>query len=144
MFSRINWLAVVTAVIALEVLGYLWYGPVVGGAWMSAYRESFGHDPDLSHVAMTQSLGVINTLILTLGLAIVLPKLGVSGLKSVVAAALIWLAFNFTTMAIDYLYVGLGLRLVGINMGYQILAYVLAGAIIGWMPVKAATSDAED
>jgi len=39
---------------------------------------------------------------------------------------------------------GLGLRLVAINMGYQLLAYGLAGAIIGRMPAKAATLKAED
>ena len=47
------------------------------------------------------------------------------------AALLAWFFFDFTTMAIDYLFVGQTGRLVLINMGYQLIAYALAGAILG-------------
>jgi hypothetical protein len=41
-------------------------------------------------------------------------------------------------MAIDYLYVGHNATVVIINMGYQLVAYALAGAIFGLIPKRAA------
>lgn len=134
MFKNINWIAVIIAVVALEVLGFLWYGPLLGEAWSSAYRDSIGRDPDMSNIVVTQSLGVVNTLILVLGLAWVFARMGINALAGVGAAAAVWFFFNFTTMAIEYLYMGLAPNLVIINMGYQLVAYLVAGAVLGLMP----------
>lgn len=144
MFNRINWIAVALSVVALEGFGFLWYGVLMKAPWTAAYVEVFGRGPDLSNVAVMQSLGMVNTLILTLGLAKILPALGKTGFKAIKGAALIWLAFNFTTMAIEYLYMGIGLRLVGINMAYQLIAYLIAGTIMGWLPPVAQTAASEE
>ena len=76
MFKNINWIAVIIAVVLLEVLGFLWYGPVLGEAWSVAYRDSIGRDPDMSNLVVTQSLGVVNTLILVFGLAWLFGRMG--------------------------------------------------------------------
>jgi hypothetical protein len=36
MLKGVNWIAVVVAVVLLEGLGMLWYGPLFGKAWMAA------------------------------------------------------------------------------------------------------------
>jgi hypothetical protein len=143
-FNRINWVAVAATVIALEGLGFVWYAVLFGDAWSAAYVESFGRVPDESNMAVMRSLGMVNTLILSLGLATILPKLGVTGLKAVIAAVMVWFGFGFTTMAIEYLYMGVGLRLVGLNMAYQLVAYLVAGTVIGLMPAKAPPAPAEE
>ncbi|MBP7814565.1 MAG: DUF1761 domain-containing protein [Phenylobacterium sp.] len=140
MFKNINWIAVIIAVVLLEVLGFLWYGPVLGEAWSVAYRDSIGRDPDMSNLVVTQSLGVVNTLILVFGLAWVFARLGVNSLAGIGTAVAAWFFFNFTTMAIEYIYMGLAPNLVIINMGYQLLAYLVAGAVLGLMPGSARDS----
>ncbi len=140
MFKNINWIAVIIAVVLLEVLGFLWYGPVLGEAWSVAYRDSIGRDPDMSNLVVTQSLGVVNTLILVFGLAWVFARLGVNSLAGIGTAVAVWFFFNFTTMAIEYIYMGLAPNLVIINMGYQLLAYLVAGAVLGLMPGSARDS----
>lgn len=137
MFKNINWIAILICVALLEVLGFLWYGPVLGEAWSAAYRESIGREPDMSNIVVTQSLGVVNTLILVVGLAWVFARMGINSLAGVGAAAAVWFFFNFTTMAIEYLYMGLLPNLVIINMGYQLVAYLVAGAVLGPMPRRA-------
>jgi hypothetical protein len=101
MLKGVNWIAVVVATVVLEVVGYLWYGVVFAKAWVAAG----GPIPRLS-MAVAQSLGVLNTLVITTGLAWLLARLGRAGLgASIVAALAAWFFFDFTTMALDFLYV---------------------------------------
>lgn len=141
MLKGVNWLAVAITVIVLEALGYFWYGVLMRDAWTAAYQASIGHAPVAGNMVVTQSLGVINTLILVTGLAWVFWRTGVNSLAGIGAAAAVWFFFNFTAMAIDYLYLGMSQQLVVINMGYQLISYLLAGAILGLMPAKAAPED---
>lgn len=143
MLKGINWVAVLVAVVLLEILGYLWYGPLMGKSWTEAYQASMGHAPDMSRVAVNQSLGVVNTLILTVGLAWVIRRWNLSGGRAVALAVALWLVFDFTTMSLDYLYMGLGGRLVLINMAYQLIAYAVAGAVLALMPGRATVSKSE-
>ncbi|UTP41278.1 DUF1761 domain-containing protein [Phenylobacterium sp. LH3H17] len=135
MLKGVNWIAVLVAVVLLEALGYLWYGPLFGERWMAA----LGKEPDTSNLAVTMSLGVVNTIIIVLGLSWLLRRLGANSLNAALMGALAaWFFFDFTTMAIDYLYVRLSGELVLINMGYQLVAYLVAGAVIGLIKPKAA------
>ena len=138
MFKNINWLAVAVAVILLEAIGYGYYGVVVRDAWTAAYTASLGRAPDESNMAIMQSIGVINTIIIVSGLAWALPRLGLGGTSMIGTAFAVWLFFNFTTMAIDYIYMGMSTTLVGINMGFQLISYLVAGAILGLWPAKKA------
>ena len=137
MFKNINWIAVLVAVVLLEALGFLWYGFAFRDAWTTAYTASLGRAPDPSSMAVSQSLGVVNTLILVVGLGWVLDRLGVKSTAAIGAALAVWFFFNFTTMAIEYIYMGLAPNLVLINMGYQLVSYLVAGAVLGLMPSKA-------
>lgn len=137
MLKGINWLAVAIAVVLLEVLGFLYYGFVVTKAWTDAYTTDLGRAPDMSNAAVSQSIGVVVTIILVTGLAWALKRMAITGAAAIGAALAVWFFFNFTTMAVDYVYMGMSLTLVGINMGYQLLSYLIAGAVIGLMPKKA-------
>ena len=135
MLKGVNWIAVLVAVVLLEALGYLWYGPLFGERWMAA----LGKEPDMSNQAMTMSLGVVNTIIIVLGLSWLLRRLGANSLNAALMGALAaWFFFDFTTMAIEYIYVGHSAEFVLINMGFQLVSYVLAGAVLGLMKPKAA------
>jgi hypothetical protein len=137
MLKGINWLAVAIAVVLLEVLGFVYYGYLVTGPWTAAYTASLGRAPDMSNAAVSQSIGVVNTVVLLTGLAWALRRFGATAGAAVIAALVVWFFFDFTTMAIDYVYMGMSTTLVGINMGYQLLSYLIAGAVIGFMPKKA-------
>jgi hypothetical protein len=136
MFKGVNWIAVVVAVVVLEVVGYLWYAVLFKDAWTAALGA--GAHMNLS-AGPAQGIGVVNTLIIVVGLAWLLRRLNALSLTAAVGGALAaWLLFDFTTMAIDYLYVGLSAKLVEINMGYQLVAYLLAGVVLGLLPTKTA------
>ena len=134
MLKGVNWIAVVIATVVLEVVGYVWYGVVFKTAWLAAGGAT--------HMSLSQGaaygLGMVNTVILVVGLAWLNGRLGLRGLGACVGTALAaWFFFDFTTMALDFLYEGQSAALVEINMGLQIVSYALAGAILGLMPAKA-------
>ena len=135
MLKGVNWIAVLVSVVVLEIVGFLWYAVIFQQVWMAA----LGAPQDPKPMAVAQTLGMINTLIIVIGIDWLLRRLNVAGLAATVTAALTaWLFFDFTTMAIDYFYVGHTATLVLINMGYQLVAYALAGAVFGLAPRKAA------
>ncbi|HEY9218294.1 MAG TPA: DUF1761 domain-containing protein [Phenylobacterium sp.] len=139
MLRGINWIAVLITVVLLEALGFLWYGPLFGARWTAA----LGHVPEAGDMTVTMTLGVLNTIIIAVGLSWLIDRLGARSLMGGIGVALTaWFFFDFTTMAIDYLYVGHSAELVAINMGYQLVSYLLAGAILGVMRPKPALATA--
>ena len=137
MFKGINWVAVIVAVVLLEVLGYLWYAVLFMKPWTDAI-SAYGHAPSGGNMAVTQSLGIVNTLIIVLGLAWLTRRLGATSLAASLSVALAaWFCFNFTTQTLEYLYMEMPPVFVGINMGYQIVAYLLTGAVLALVKVGA-------
>jgi len=135
MLKGVNWIAVIIATVVLEVVGFVWYAVVFKNAWIAAGGAT--------HMSLSQGmaygLGMLNTVIINIGLAWLLARLGRSGLIASVGAALAaWLFFDFTTMALDFLYEGQSAALVQINMGLQLVSYLLAGAIFGLLPARKA------
>jgi hypothetical protein len=132
MVGGIYLLPVLVAAALLELVGYLWYGLIFKTPWAAAMGAApHGH---LSG-ALSQTLSVTNTVIVMLGLSWLLRRIGASGVKATVTAALAaWFFFDFTTMAVDFLFAGVPGVVVWINMGYQLAAYVLAGLIFGILP----------
>ena len=135
MLKGVNWIAVIVATVVLEVVGFVWYAVVFKDAWAAAGGAT--------HMSLSQGmaygLGMVNTVIVNIGLAWLLARLGRTGLMASVGAALAaWLFFDFTTMALDFLYEGQSAALVQINMGLQLVSYLLAGVIFGLLPARKA------
>ena len=133
MLKGVNWIAVIVATVVLEVVGFVWYAVVFKDAWTAAGGAT--------HMSLSQGmaygLGMVNTVVVNIGLAWLLARLGRSGLMASIGAALAaWLFFDFTTMALDFLYEGQSAALVQINMGLQLVSYLLAGAIFGLLPAR--------
>jgi hypothetical protein len=142
MLKGVNWIAVIVATVLLEVLGFLWYGPLFGAAWTAAMAN-----PPVTEAAtamnMKMGLGVVNTLIVVLGLDWLLRRLGAAGLTAAVMVPLAaWFFFSFTTQALEYLYMGMTLNFVAINMGYLLAAFVIVGATLSLVKFGAARAAA--
>lgn len=142
MLKGVNWIAVIVATVLLEVLGFLWYGPLFGEAWTAAMAN-----PPVADAAgamnMKMGLGVVNTLIVVLGLDWLIRRLGATGLSAAIMVSLAaWFCFSFTTQALEYLYMGMTLNFVIINMGYLLAAFVIAGATLSLVRFGAAKAAA--
>jgi len=133
----VNLWAVLGAAVATMVIGFLWYSPALfAKPWMLA----MGYDPqDKSRIAEMQK---------TAG-----PKYGIAFLASLLTAFVLgkfmlhfgistclygakvgfetWIAFVMTVQLTDKLFSNRPLRLFMINAGYQLVCYLVIGAILG-------------
>lgn len=133
----VNLWAVLGAAVATMVIGFLWYSPALfAKPWMLA----MGHDPeDKARIADMQK---------TAG-----PKYGISFLASLLTAFVlgkfmihfgistylygakvgfeVWIAFVMTVQLTDKLFSDRPLKLFMINTGFQLVCYLVIGAILG-------------
>jgi len=135
--NRINYLAVVVAAAAAMVIGAVWYAPgVFGMQWMAL--AGFTAPPEES---MTQAyaLGFVNALIKALILALLIDwmKAG-SWLCGALTGLVCWIGFAATVRADAIIFGGRPPGLFWIDGGYDLVSYVVMGAIIGaWLKKRA-------
>jgi len=127
-FSSINMLVVFAATVVANVLGGLWYSPVMfGKPWRKANAMS---EPSGNASAGTFVSSFILHLIAASMLAALLgPSAG--GIEGLQLGGLIGVAFVFTAMGATNLFEHRPLYLIAINSGYHIVSLSLVGYIIG-------------
>ena len=117
--TNINWLAVVVAAVSTFVLGGLWYGPLVGKAWMRA--------TGMTEEELGGAMGRI------FAGAFLLQFLTAFALAMFIGsdAGLSFGVFAATALGVVYLFERRSFALWAIDATYQILAFTLMGAILG-------------
>jgi uncharacterized SAM-binding protein YcdF (DUF218 family) len=136
-FMGINVWAALVAALATMVIGFLWYSPLLfARPWMVL----MGYDPnDKDKLAeMQKSAGPMYAMSLVASLlsAAVLGKIiaiatvntAVYGMKIGLA---VWLGFVTTVQLTNALFSKQPVKLYAINTGYQLVCYLVMGAILG-------------
>lgn len=127
---HVNYLAIVLATFSAMVLGFLWYGPILGKQWMNlnhtTEEEIRKRGPMWKPIVVTSMM----YLIASFGLSMYLGKEpSVSfGAFAGFATAFFWIGtskFNNVT------YEGQSKKLWLLNFGYDVLVYTIMGSIIG-------------
>jgi hypothetical protein len=136
-FMGVKLWAVALAGVATMVIGFLWYSPLLfARPWMAA----MGYDPDdKARIAeMQKSAGPMYgiSLLASLISAFVLAKVLVgmtiySALYGMKIGFAVWLAFVATVQLTDKMFGQRPMKLFLINTGYQLVCYVVMGAILG-------------
>jgi len=93
-FAGINWLAVIVGVVVSNALGFLWYGPLFGNAWMRMIgkrREEIQSEPSMYIITMVASA------ITMVVLAVIVRAIGSANLlEGALAGAVTWLGIGAT------------------------------------------------
>ena len=136
-FLGVNVWAVLVSAVATMLVGFLWYSPALfANSWM----KMMGYDPnDKEKIAqMQKSAGpsYVMSLIASILAAFVLGKLiTISGFSNAVdglkIGLVVWLGFVTTVQFTNALFSRQRNRLYMINTGYQLVSYVVMGAIMG-------------
>jgi hypothetical protein len=136
-FMGVKLWAVALAAVATMIVGFLWYSPLLfARPWMVA----MGYDPnDKARIAeMQKSAGPMYgiSLVASLVAAFVLAKILVgmtiySALYGMKVGFAVWLAFVATVQLTDKLFGNRPMKLFLINTGYQLVCYLVMGAILG-------------
>ncbi|MEX2541551.1 MAG: DUF1761 domain-containing protein [Trueperaceae bacterium] len=129
----VNWLAVISAAVADMILGSLWYSPVLfGKQWMKA----IGKKPEeLGSPTNAMIVATIVSLIFAFVLAVVLVSLQVTTLVGGAGVGLLlWFGFVLTNVALGLAFEGGNRTVGGLFLSYRLVAFLLAGAILGlWL-----------
>ena len=136
-FLGVNVLAVLVCAVATMVVGFVWYSPMLfANPWM----KLMGYDPnDKAKIAEMQksagpSYGM--SFIASILAAFVLGKLiSVAGFSTAFdglkIGLVVWLGFVTTVQLTSALFSRQPNKLYMINTGYQLVCYVVMGAILG-------------
>ena len=133
----VNFWAVIGSAIAAMVIGFLWYSPLLfAKPWMIA----MGYDPtDKARIAEMQKkaapmygISFLCSLLTAFVLGKIIFHLAIStclyGMKVGLA---VWAAFVMTTQLTDKMFGNRPMKLFLINTGYQLVCYLVMGAILG-------------
>ena len=129
--EHINLLAVLVAALSTFVIGGLWYSPALfGRAWM---RENQFTDADVAGFSKARSFGgsVVLALVMSLNLAFFLAADGTDLVWGMTAGALAGVGWVAAAIGIIGLFENRSWTYLGINAGYQIVAFTVMGAILG-------------
>ena len=129
---KINYAAVAVIVILLHVLGFLWYGPILGDKWMAlvgldaAVVEA---NPPGAYIWISN---FIATVIPVVVLAWLFTKLGVeSAVQGALYGLILAFSFNFLARMTSNLFAQAPYELSWITGGFDMVAMTLTGLILG-------------
>ena len=129
----INWIAVIIAAVASMVVGYVYYLPAVFG---TRWQKLMGRD-----MTGTQGAGMsyAMTAVAALVAAFVVAQFihwseSYTLTGGAYLGAVGWLGFTATSSFSDYVFSGRPWALFSIQNGYQVISFVVMGAIIGALP----------
>jgi len=132
---HIDYLAVLVAGAGAWIAGAVWYG-VLGKHWLAALGKTKEQllGPGGKPKPGPFVLSFIADLIIAFVLAGVVGAVGagkVNAFAGIATAALMWVGFVVTTLAVNNAYAGRKSTLTVIDAGHWLVAMVVAGAIVG-------------
>lgn len=131
-FSHVNWLAVAVSAIAYFSLGAIWYMPAVfGKVWAEGHKLTI--NPEEAKKGMPMMM--VKTLVLNFIIALAV-GLAVTALQSTTfmsgakVGLLCGIGFTFSTMAINHVYIGRGIKTLLIDGGYHVVGILVCSIIL--------------
>lgn len=130
---NVNWLAVLAAALVNMALGFLWYGPIFGKAWMklSGLTDAKLNEMKNKGMSSTYVLSMLGALVMAFVMA---QFVNISGASTVTEGALLgfwaWLGLVAPVQLTQVLYEGKSWNLYFINTGYYLVSLKLMGAVL--------------
>ncbi|HEY9009662.1 MAG TPA: DUF1761 domain-containing protein [Devosia sp.] len=126
----INWLAVIVAAIIRMAVGFVWYSPPV---LLKPWQQLTGVTPESMRAGMGKALGIdiVASLIMAFILLHAVTYAGATNIFTGAAVgALNWLGFQATLLVSLWGYENRSMKLIAINLGNNLIALVLMGALL--------------
>jgi hypothetical protein len=132
----VNWLALLASCIAAYAIGFIWYGPLFGKAWMklSGITPKMVAAAKKKGVAKTYVLGFLHLAVMAYVLVhIVRYAQAATFSEGMIAGLWSWLGFLATTQLGSVLWDGKPFRLYVLNtLHYAVSLAVMGGILAAW------------
>ena len=139
-FITLHWPAIAAAVVSNIVIGFLWYGPLLGKAWMKEMGLSPDHKPDQAAVKRSMIIMIVSAFltayVLAHTVAVWRPSTWNAGADAANAiygfssAFFTWIGFFVPVLLGGVAWENKSWTLFGINAGYHFVALLAAGMIL--------------
>ncbi|WP_439601923.1 DUF1761 domain-containing protein [Devosia sp.] len=126
----INWLAVLVAAIIRMAVGFAWYSPPL---FLKPWQASTGITPETMRAGLGKAMvvDIIASLIMAFALANIIVGANITDwLNGALAGFWVWLGFMATLMVSLWGYENRSLKLIAINLGNNLIALMLMGALL--------------
>ena len=126
----INWLAVLVAAIIRMAVGFAWYSPPL---LLKPWQALTGVTPETMKAGLGKAMvvDVIASLIMSFALANIIVGANITDwLNGALAGFWVWLGFMATLLVSLWGYENRSLKLIAINLGNNLIALVLMGALL--------------
>jgi hypothetical protein len=132
----LNLLAVLVAAISTMLVGFVWYSPIL---FAKPWMREMGYDPDDKDRVkeMQKSAGLayfgsfIASLVSAFVLALFLHQFRAQSVQlGLLVGSHVWLGFVATVQLTGVLFMKQSIKLFAINTGYQLVCYLVMGAIL--------------
>jgi hypothetical protein len=126
-FSEINWIAVLIGVVVSNGLGFLWYGPLFGQAWLRMIGKK---EEDLEASTTMYLTTAVASLITMIVLNLVVVSFGATGFfDGVLVGALALIGFSATATFVYTNFEGPPVNVWALYVAYQLVVFVIMGGI---------------
>ena len=131
----INYVAILAAAVAAWLAGAVWYG-VLGKQWLAALgwteADMMGPDGKRRMPLGPMILSFVAALIMAFLLSGLMAHIGRVTMRSgIISAALVWVGFVVTTIAVNNAFQRRKMMLTVIDGGHWLLALIVQGAVLG-------------
>ena len=126
----INWLAVLVAAIIRMAVGFAWYSPPL---LLKPWQALTGVTPETMKAGLGKAMvvDVIASLIMSFALANIIVGANIADwLNGALAGFWVWLGFMATLLVSLWGYENRSLKLIAINLGNNLIALLLMGALL--------------
>jgi len=139
---HLNWLAIAAAVVSSIVIGFLWYGPILGKTWMREVGMPPDHKPDAAAMKRSMIIMIVSAFLTAYVLAHMIevwrPSTWNAGADAPEAtygfysAFFTWIGFYVPVLLGGVAWESKSWKLFGINAGYHFVALLAAGMILAF------------
>lgn len=120
--GNVNWVAIIAAGIASMAVGFIWYGPLFGKAWMKLTGKK--EMADKSKMPMTYGIMFVASLVTAYVLSVLGPNMQ--------TAFWVWLGFQATLLLNSVLFEGKSWELYCLNAGHQLVSLLAMSWVLSY------------
>ncbi|HYW82372.1 MAG TPA: DUF1761 domain-containing protein [Spirochaetia bacterium] len=127
-FAQVNWLAVIVGTVFNMVLGFLWYGPILGKPWLAAMEKMGKKRTDMKMSAVSFLLPLIGAFVSCLVLDLIIIAFGThTWWMGLIAGAVVWIGVGASATLTAGVFEGRPTALWVIGFFYFLVIYVAEG-----------------
>jgi len=128
--GSINYLAVVVGTVFNMVLGFLWYGPILGKVWMAQMEKAGRKMEDMKGSGGMYAFTLIVAFVSSAVLALIIEVVGASSIgEGILWGAVVWIGVGAATSLTSGMFEGRRVALWVISSLYYLIVYVAQGVL---------------